>query len=105
MVRSNGTEMESLIRPVYYALFFFTGVLNVFYLWSGIISLSEETGTILVKRLMGLSAVFVFYLLYQACLCGEVQGNYFKGTGVICCCWCCWIFAVGLGFLIIRLRG
>ncbi len=105
MVRSNGTEMESLIHPVYYVLFFFTGVLNVFYLWSGIISLSEETGTILVKRLMGLSAVFVFYLLYQAYLYGEVQGHFFKGIGWILCCWCCWLTAVVLGFLIIRLRG
>lgn len=96
--------MESLIRPIYYTLIFFTGILNVFYLWSGILSITDDDQTILVKRLMGLSAIAVIYLLYQAYLCGEVQGNFPKGIGLIVCCWGCWIFAAGIGFFILRLR-
>lgn len=97
--------MESLIRPVYYTLIFFTGILNVFYLWSGILSNSENDSTILIKRLMGLGAIAVIYLLYEAYLCGEVQGNFLKGIGMTLCCWGCWIIAAAVGFLILRIRG
>lgn len=97
--------MEFLIRLTYYSSFLITGLLNLFYLYSGIYNRNVDQSTIWMKRILALTAFPAAYLLYKAYQHGEIEGNFYKGLLFIAMVWILWAFAIGISYTLYRVKG
>jgi hypothetical protein len=97
--------MEFIIRLTYYSSFLITGILNLFYLYSGIFNRSVDPSTIWMKRIIALTTFPAAYLLYKAYQYGEIEGNFYKGLLLIAMVWGLWALAIGISFILYRMKG
>lgn len=97
--------MEFLIRLTYYSSFLITGILNLFYLYSGIFNRSVDLYTIWMKRIIALTTFPAAYLLYRAYQHGEIEGNFYKGLLFVAMVWLLWALTIGISYVVFRIKG
>lgn len=82
--------MAFLIKLLYYGFWIITGVLCLFYLYTGLTQWSDKNNPLFIKQWLAVISIFGIYKLHKAYISAENHHQFAAGMYHVAMIWLCW---------------